>query len=567
MEYNPWQGPAYPLALAGWGALVGWTAFAGRTFSLLAGMLAIAWTYRLGRDMASPRVGLGASLALAASAFFVDYLHELRAYTLYALFTAMALWAYWRMITRHPGPVTQALFVVGLLGLEYTHYFAALAAVGIGLYHLLFVRKTVTWWRVVILMGMAALLFAPWLTVMLKAVGLATGDAARQVRAMDAAEVLQLLAYALSNGFVVLLVVIGVSALARGRNVGLLWFVAACILALGLLLNAFVPLLTHIRYLMALWPVLALLFGLGLEQLSRRGIRAEVVLVIWIGAGLWNTADPVFIDTLFRQVHTDLFRPRLPLHLMTREVSANLQTGDAVAFDAPVHAWALAGAFDYYMHPLPIEYTMLDWLSTSSNADLFHQKAQEFIGNTARAWVGVEQDRPPDFRLGEFERVLDENGFVPCGNRLDLPNLRLDLYARAPDCCAPPTNLDEVTRIRFGDGVRLTYLSPLPSEIGDMLTLTTAWSVAPEVARNTYSVALHVTNANGELAAQADYGLPTDVYACRVSNISLTDLPPGEYTLLTTVYNWASGERLPGVRVETGEEGDRLALMRFRVSN
>ncbi|MBZ0286104.1 MAG: hypothetical protein K8I30_00710, partial [Anaerolineae bacterium] len=43
---DPWQTPGYYLLLNLWGGRVGWSAFAGRALSLLAGMLAVAWVYR-----------------------------------------------------------------------------------------------------------------------------------------------------------------------------------------------------------------------------------------------------------------------------------------------------------------------------------------------------------------------------------------------------------------------------------------------------------------------------------------------------------------------------------------
>jgi hypothetical protein len=560
-EYNPWQGAGYPLVLAGWGALAGWTAFAGRTFSLLTGLLAITWTYRAGRDMASPRVGFSAAITLGVSAFFIDYLHELRAYTLYALFTAMTLATYWRMITRPSGWGTRALFLIGMVGLFYTHYFAALAVVGIALYHLLFVRKTRQWWTVVGIMAVAGLIFLPWFSVMLSAVGLAGEDAARQTRAMDALEILQSLPYAFSNGIVVLLVIFaGAATLARSRAVGLVAFVALCILVFALILNTAIPVITHVRYLMALWPVLALLVGLGIDQLACYRIPPALVLAIWVAAGLWNTFNPAFIDGLFRDVHLQLFQPHLPVHTMTRVVATNVQTDDGVAFDVPVNAWAWAGAFDYYMHPLPVSYSMLDWLTTSSQEGVFYGLAREYLADKARVWLGVAHNAPPDTRLGEFERALADDDFSACGNYLDLPDLRLDLYSRGETCCLPS---DAAPLIRYGDGIHLTSVEI--EQRDDNLRVLAAWSLAPEVPRSTYSVALHVVDNTDTLVAQADYGLPPDAFACRVSNIALTELPPGDYILMGIVYNWSSGERLPATNLETGAQGERLPLAEFAI--
>jgi hypothetical protein len=264
---------------------------------------------------------------------------------------------------------------------------------------------------------------------------------------------------------------------------------------------------------------------------------------------------------------------------MTRTIAANLQTEDGVAFDAPVNAWSWAGAFDYYMKPLPVNYTMLDWLTTSSQEGLFYGLARDFLADQARVWLAVERDFPPDFtprsgagsappteiiaRLGEFERALADEGFAKCSNYLDLPDLTLDLYSRAEDCCLPPANPTSV--ISFGGDIQLTQLDATQTD--EQFQVLSAWEVPADVPRNTYSVALHLEDGDGQLAAQADYGLPPDAYACRVSRISLADVPAGDYTLMMTVYNWATGERLPAFRTATGEEGERLAVETVEVGN
>jgi hypothetical protein len=299
------------------------------------------------------------------------------------------------------------------------------------------------------------------------------------------------------------------------------------------------------------------------ERLSKYGIPPLLVMAVWVVVGLWNTFNPAFIDSLFRDVHLELFRPHLPVHTMTRTIAANLQTDDGVAFDAPVNAWSWAGAFDYYMKPFPVNYTMLDWLTTSSQEGVFYGLAQEYLADRARVWLGVERDFPPDARLEEFERALADEGFAKCGSYLDLPDLSLDLYSRTPDCCLPPANPTSV--ISFGGDIQLTQFDA--EQTDEQLRVLTAWQIPPNVPRNTYSVALHLEDEDGQLAAQADYGLPPDTYACRVSRISLADVPAGEYTLLMTVYNWATGERLPSLRTATGEEGERLAVGMFEIGN
>ena len=60
---NQNQAYGWPMLLAIWGHLVGWSEVAVRALSLFFGMLALAWVYRTGRDLLAPRAGLFAALS------------------------------------------------------------------------------------------------------------------------------------------------------------------------------------------------------------------------------------------------------------------------------------------------------------------------------------------------------------------------------------------------------------------------------------------------------------------------------------------------------------------------
>lgn len=566
---NPWHAPGYFFLLGAWGSFTGWTAFAARSLSLLVGLLTIAWTYRLGKAIASPLVGISAATLLGASALYASYLHELRAYTLYTLFTVVTLWAYWQVVFGKHKDATlgyQIALVLGALGLVYTHYFAALTAVAIAVYHLLFVRKDRGWWQVVMVMGASGILFLPWLSVMLQAIGLASADLGRQWRALDTSEILTTLLYAFGNGFVPLtLILCGAALFARTRAAGFAWFTALAVLVMGLVINLFLPVIAHIRYLIALWPVLSVVAAFGVERLARWRIRPAIILGVWIAAGIWNSVNPAFIDDLFRSIHLRLFRPDLPWQIMTKEIADNVQSGDAVAFHIPRDEWAVSNVFDYYMHPLPVQATFLEWLPGLQEDGSYYAEAQSLLTDRARVWLGNEQNREPTFRLSEFQRALQEGGYVPCGRMMDAPNMSLDLYAMTPDCCYPPGNAPDTTLMHFGAGVALRSLKSLEVRPDGNVGVVLGWSVGRDFLYQNYSVALHVLDAEGNLAAQVDYGLPPDAYACRASHIPLAELAPGEYTLAVIVYNWSDGARLTGIVEAGGETGERLPLGGFEV--
>ena len=94
--HDPWQAPGYFMAVQVWGGLAGWSELAIRFLSLLAGLLGIAFTYRLAREFTNRQGALAAAVLLGASAYFLYFFHEARAYTLYVLLTPMMVWAYRR---------------------------------------------------------------------------------------------------------------------------------------------------------------------------------------------------------------------------------------------------------------------------------------------------------------------------------------------------------------------------------------------------------------------------------------------------------------------------------------
>ena len=57
VQYESGQAPFYYVLLSAWGSLAGWSEFSARMLSLLAGVLAVAWVYRLAADMHSINAG------------------------------------------------------------------------------------------------------------------------------------------------------------------------------------------------------------------------------------------------------------------------------------------------------------------------------------------------------------------------------------------------------------------------------------------------------------------------------------------------------------------------------
>lgn len=562
-ELNP---PGYYLALNVWASLVGWSTPAVRSLSLLFGLLGIAWTYRLGRDVHSPLAGVLAAAAIGASAFYVYYLHEARAYALFPLFGSMTLWAYWRMQTGHAGRRTDVFLFIGVLGLLYTHYLAGLLAIVLALYHLLFGPKNRGWWRVVVLMGAAGLIFLPWFAESLAAfdnVGSTTG---RDSFSMPFDEAVRLLAFGFGNGLwpLVLVVLFG-AAMSRGRAVGLVWFLTGAVLVVAFVGEQFLPFLGHIRYLMALMPLWALLFAFSVDWYRRRASRSLALLLVgvWLVSGAVSALGQRFDDVLFRDIYLPIFRPHLPLHEMADVIAENVQDGDVVAYYAPEYPWSIAGSFNYYMYPLGVQSAMLDQFSAGETEDATYPQMTEFLNDSVRVWFAREPGNG-SARLLAFERALADLDFRACPRDWQFNGLSLQLYSTIEGCCCPPDDMADVVAT-FDNGVTLTYADPLPRVSDHTVQTVFAWLQGDAVPREIYSVALHVLDADGELVAQTDYGLPDHEFQCVRAPIDVSALPPGQYTLALIMYAWQTGERVAGTLADTGERGEVLPFARFDV--
>ncbi|MBI5667119.1 MAG: glycosyltransferase family 39 protein [Chloroflexi bacterium] len=552
-------GPGYHFLLAAWGALVGWTPFAARASSLLAGTLALAWIYRLGREMVSPLAGISAAVLFGGSAFTLYFLHELRTYMLSVLLIAFVLWAYWRLVygTRRPGFLLQTGFVLAVAGLLYTHYYLALILPVIGVYHLLLAPKNgAAWWRVVGLATLGGVLFLPWVTVVLAALTqFSTAEAGAREPALTALQLLQRTALFFSSGAWWLLLLVGALALVALRLYRRQSLAAWCwtLLALAVLIvvNDRTALVKpgRERYLLLAWPPLALLGGIGIAGLVKTRFRpgVPILLTAWLAIGTQATLDGALLrDTDGAQA--------LPWDALADTLRQRAQPGDVVAAHLTAYNWALdLRPLEYYLYGLPVKFTALESLP----GDNLPQAARAFVGDAANVWVATDKRLPATPRLSDFTAAL-AGEYAPCGVVFDLPRLRLDWYKRFPAEAFDPA---QSAILRFGDSISLTHADITAKD--NTLSALLLWSVGADVPPYTYSVGLHVLDAAGELVAQADYGLPLEAFACRQSVFA--DLPPGDYELNAVVYNWSTGDRLPGVLVATGETGDGLALAAFSV--
>ena len=558
----PDQAHGLPLIYWVWGYVFGWSNFAMRVLPFFAGVLALAWTYRTGCDLFAPLAGLIAAMLLATSVFFITFMHVARAFSLVALFAAMAIWGYWHVALRSRASGSdragQLALLVGSIGIFYTHYYSVLLLAALGLWHLLVMPKDHRWWRPVLMWGLAGIAFLPQLEGLLLGVNFIQTVPWHTSSIMRTAELLPWFLYVLTNGIIRVSGTLSIAALSllvlavaagwwlyrRRKRISLAWFVAFTTLAVLLLMLVSNEILLvmrryRLRYLIALWPMIALLIGWGVWRTRGRWrLLTGLMIGAWVAFGFWaNTASQLryeFYELL------DRYR----LDLASREIKVYAGQLDLLLSNDQI---------GHYNVPFPENYLILRE-SMDSRAE-FSQAVQEHL----RLWLLVgEANDGVEHRAMAAQLPSD---MLLCQRLVDRDGLVLELYAWSAAHC--PT--DQPARLRFGEEIELVA-SGVAVVPADTLRVDLLMHTESSTGMTAYSVALHVFDAeSGEKVAQGDQGLWLGRYNPLRSEMDIGGLLTGDYELRVGVYNWQTLERLEGMDLTSGATGNLLPLFRFRV--
>lgn len=545
------QGVLYPYLLAGWGGLLGWTPLATRALSLFAGLIALASVYRLGWALSRrPSVGLGAAAPLGTSLWFIYYLHEMRVYMLLVMFTALLLLVYHRLMEwRRPPHLLDYIALALITGLLLnTHYFAGfvVAVVGVGhLARILFRRPDRRWWAVIAAWAASSVLLIPWIVNLPAAAELARNEPRV---APDAALLLQMFGdifIAFSGGALALLALLLILSL-RVRAARGIWLLLITLLPLNLAAYAVFG-LNELRYSMTLLPPLALLAGFGVDELRKRRIPALIIIGVWLGVGILNANDFEMARRLQRW-------PSPPI----REMAATLATR-VTPDDVVIH---LLGAEDrptLMLHPLV--YYMGDFgarievveNSTFPGTQRFAERVNEAIGEADRVWL-INDPRWETTEWTLFEYLLNEQNLYHCTTPANTHAMRIWGFGRL-DSAQPAWQFSETIRVSPLGAARLS---------GDTLQVWLGYQLMFNADTAPYSAAVHLLTADGQLAAQMDFGLPGAGSSCQAFELDVRNLPSGSYDLHLVVYNWQTGKRLIATS-SSGEASDYPLLETVRI--
>ncbi len=556
---NPWHPPGFFIVLNTWGQVVGATVAPLRLLSLLFGLLTVAFTYRLGYDTVSERVGLYGAVLLGTTVMFAYYNDQIRVYTLLALLTTLTLWLYLRIVRMKSEPRRLDWFCLLLVvaGVLYSHYFGGIILGIIGLYHLIFVPKNRRWWAVIGIFALGGALFLPWVGVLIEALRRFVRPQAYNERAFNDGELITTIATIFSNGTVALLIVAIIPALlSRPRGGWRLWFFAGTVLIILLVINALFPVISmsRLRYLLMLWPLFALIVAMGIVWLGQRSRVGQVaslaLLLLWAGVGIANVSNLDLTSGLGGGA--SLF----PFQRLIQVQKPQSLVNDLTVSYLPQNTPFTLVVSEYYASQFPTD-TVIVTSSTHGKPDIDEKK----LAKHDRLWVAYVPNLPIDEQASFHKLQSVLSTYTQCRKPVDTPELSITLYAQISVCC--DTNDPPVAR--FGnDLIQLTSTEVLPRQ-GDRQPLAIGWRLSTNVPPDVYSVTLQVFDQAGNKVGQKDYGLKVQPYLCPRADIDVSGLKPGSYEVHAGVYDWKTQVRLPAIDA-TGQQRDLIPVGTFQVS-
>ena len=573
IEYSPDHVPLFYLLSAAWVQLAGWTQFALRLLSVLAGALMIAWLYRFGTDVFNRRTGLLAALLLGTSAYMTLYVHDFRMYTLLLMFAIMHTWLYWRLahgccITR----LTWLLFVATAAALVYTHFFSIIWFAGLGLYHLVFVAKSRRWFHIMLCWSVGALCFLPYLPVLISGVQRASENFDVISRLAPPDMLIRAFFVLLGNGAEILPVIFAaVLAFAfwRKRNAAAikLMLMLLVMLTLIILLNEVIGLIptentipNRMRYFLLLWIPAMLLFAYALSQMPRWPWIAGLCLLLWCGAG-------------YEFYHS-------------REILAYAGGTDKVPDYPPMqdYIFYLEGKVrpqDYLLGFTFLDYVNYDLKHGKSAADFYTQLhlgidgafiQSRAFGDWQTRDIEKKIDRHPYllftydpqdlFKHFESARSKIEDDYEACDVIVDLPKLFVQRYAIAPIGC----EREGYAPIEYENGISIVdrFAHYVPE--ADAVQILTGWEVADARLLDEYNVSLQIITPDWQNVRQIDRHLyEREVLKWYAAELSTEGLLPGDYRVIVVVYDRETNKKVNGIDLTSGESANIFLVAPFTI--
>lgn len=559
--------PLYYMLGSLWAQVVGWTQVSMRMFSVLCGVLMIAWLYRLSAAVFCRRTGLIAALLMTTSAYVTLFFHDIRMYTMLLLLFAIHAWLYWRLAhMRRDSRLYWFAFFASAVALLYTHVFSLLVFALLGLYHLLFAPRTARWLRLLLVWGLSGLLFLPYLPALFTAIELATDKVKVTSAAASIPELVYNFAFLLVNGqnlLIPLFAGIVIYSIWRTRS-GSAWklaLVSLAVLLLITLLNEAVGIIPvkRMRYFLILWIPFVIICAFALTSMPRWHRATFLFMVIWIIAGYQFYRSQQLLDYVGGMQKARLHPP---IHEYTDALRGKVRAED----------FLLGFSFVDYVNNV---------YKFGDNVIDYYTGAQLGIDGAFIPWRWQEERLMKD-----LVRKIDRHPFILLAyHPNDLKKNHHDVYeyiAARYDICEAVIDREDLLVQRFVNplaGCQHDY-RPIHYENGvvivdrfgeydetkDLFQIVTGWEVASKEQLDQYNISIQLLDSDWEKFWQEDWHLYNRILKWHELEIQPSrELTPGDYRLAVVLYDRYTGEKVTGIDLSSGEAGQVLPLLTITV--
>lgn len=561
--------PLYYLLGSVWAQLVGWSQVAMRMFSVLSGVLMIAWLYRLSTEVFCRRTGLIAALLMSTSAYVILFFHDIRMYTMLLMLFAMHAWLYWRLAhARRESRRYWFAFFASALALLYTHVFSLLIFSLLGLYHLLFAPRSARWLRLLAVWGLCALLFLPYLPTLFVAIALASENVKVTTAAASIPELIYNFAFLLFNGqdlLIPLFAGIVIYSLWRTRS-SVAWkfaLLSLTVLLLITLLNELVGIIPvkRMRYFLILWVPFVMVCAFALASMPRWHRATFLFALIWIIAGCQFYRSQQLLDYIGGMQKARLHPP---MHEYTDALRGKVRAED----------FLLGFSFvDYVNNVYKFGDSVID----------YYTGAQLGIDGAFIPWRWGEErlmidlvrkiNRHPYLLLVYHPNDLKKNHedvyayidarYENCEAVIDSEDLFVQRFVNPLAGCQ-----HEYQPIHFDNGIIIVDRFGEYDATKDLFRVVTGWEVASDQQLDQYNISIQLFDSELEKYWQDDWHLYNRILKWHELEFQPTrQLAPGDYRLVIILYDRITGEKVAGTDLTSGEAGKLLPLLSISVED
>ena len=565
-RYNPDHVPLYFYMGALWARVAGWSQLSMRLISLLFGMLTAATLYRFAAQVVNQRTGLVAAFLTVTSAFVILYFHDLRMYTMLMWLGILHTWLYWRIAHgHHVSRLTWALFFGSAISLFYTHNFSTLVFAGLAFYHLLFIRKSLCWLKVVVVWCLCALVFLPYAPFVIDGILL---HREFDRNPLDTTAVIDTFALLLANGQIVLWLPIMLAAgyaLARRRSGSILRILAVASSMVVVLLVVHMAFhlitITRLRYLLVPWLLINVVIAYGIAEIPKRAWISHLLILVWLIAGYRFTNSGDILSFAGLMSRTENFPP---LHHYERHLRDSVASTDfLVGFDesgvvSQVHReyYSANSISDYYMQTmLGIDGT---FLHSSKKRYRLERDVRDILQSHPHVLLAHDPSNAP-LNYAPTLAVIEE-AYISCKSLVEEPALRIRKYAHPViGCDHRPVPID------YDNDVRLIDRAAYYDADREIVQALTWWDVPDADILDEYNISVQIISSEWNNVRQVDRHLYDSLVPWNVIELPTDDLTPREYRLMLVLYDRETGKRVNGRDQLSGESAKILPLLAFSV--